>query len=60
VATVTDAIFNDLAIPPHSTLRFAITYHVPASRRADAPRFTIAERRGQRIVGGSTWVIRRR
>jgi hypothetical protein len=60
VITGSDAILGGLFVPPDSTLTLAVSYRVAPSNRPDAPRFTIVAKQGKRIVGGSTWVIRRR
>lgn len=59
--SVTDAesVLQHLSLPRGTTLKIGVVYEIPASARPNtASRFTILERQGGTVLGGSTYIVR--
>jgi uncharacterized cupin superfamily protein len=54
-----EAFVTDLPVPRGETLKLAIRYRVGVLRRNTAARFTVMTKQGERVLGGSTYVLRR-
>jgi hypothetical protein len=57
--TDTASVLQHLSLPRGKTIKIGVVYEIPATAKPNtAARFTILERQGGTVLGGSTYVVR--